>query len=128
MDKKIITVPSEVRVNLEETPKFARSTGTASMDTPGPFEKKATEAFYYITPVEHNWTAKQKEEWLTQFNYYVTDIVSIHEAYPGHYVNFLHLNSSGATKIERIFVQLCVCGRLGALYGKDDDRRGIWCY
>jgi hypothetical protein len=49
------------------------------MDTPGPFEKKATEAFYYITPVEQNWTAKQKEEWLTQFNYCVTDIISIHE-------------------------------------------------
>ena len=104
VDKNIITIPSEVRVNLQETPPFARSTGTASMDTPGPFEKKATEAFYYITPVEQNWTAKQKEEWLTQFNYYVTDIISIHEAYPGHYVNFLHLNASGATKIERIFV------------------------
>ena len=103
LDHKIISVPSEVRVNVEETPKFARSTGTASMDTPGPFEKKATEAFYYITPVEANWTAKQKEEWLSQFNYYVTDIVSIHEAYPGHYVNFLHLNSSDATKIEKIF-------------------------
>jgi uncharacterized protein (DUF885 family) len=104
IDNKIITIPSEVRVNLQETPPFARSTGTASMDTPGPFEKKATEAFYYITPVEQNWTARQKEEWLTQFNYYVTDIISIHEAYPGHYVNFLHLNASGATKIERIFV------------------------
>ena len=103
IDKKIITIPSEVRVNVQETPPFARSTGTASMDTPGPFEKKATEAFYYITPVEDNWTAKQKEEWLTQFNYYVTDIISIHEAYPGHYVNFLHLNASSATKIERIF-------------------------
>jgi uncharacterized protein (DUF885 family) len=104
IDKNIITIPSEVRVNLQETPPFARSTGTASMDTPGPFEKKATEAFYYITPVEDNWTPKQKEEWLSQFSYYVTDIISIHEAYPGHYVNFLHLNASGATKIERIFV------------------------
>ena len=103
VDKKIITIPSDVRVSLQETPKFARSTGTASMDTPGPFEKKATEAFYYITPVEDNWTAKQKEEWLTQFNYYVTDIISIHEAYPGHYVQFLHVNASGATKIEKMF-------------------------
>jgi uncharacterized protein (DUF885 family) len=103
IDKKIITIPSDVRVSVQETPPFARSTGTASMDTPGPFEKKATEAFYYITPVEDNWSAKQKEEWLTQFNYYVTDIISIHEAYPGHYVNFLHLNASGATKIEKIF-------------------------
>lgn len=103
IDKKIITVPSEVRVNVQETPQFARSTSTASMDTPGPFEKKATEAFYYITPVESNWTAKQKEEWLTQFSYYVTDIISVHEAYPGHYVQFLHVNASDATKIEKMF-------------------------
>ena len=95
-------MPSEVRVKIEETPQYARSTSTASMDTPGPFEK-ATQAFYYITPTEKNWTAKQKEEWLTQFNYYATDIISIHEAYPGHYVQFLHLNASTATKIEKIF-------------------------
>lgn len=103
VDKKIVTIPSEVRVSLQETPQYARSTGTASMDTPGPFEKKATQAFYYITPVEKNWTAKQKEEWLSQFNYYVTDIISVHEAYPGHYVQFLHLNASGASKIEKVF-------------------------
>ncbi len=103
VDKDIITIPSEVRVSLQETPQYARSTGTASMDTPGPFEKKATQAFYYITPVEKTWSAKQKEEWLSQFNYYVTDIISVHEAYPGHYVQFLHLNASGASKIEKIF-------------------------
>ena len=102
IDKKIITIPSEVRVEIKETPQFARSTSTASMDTPGPFEK-ATQAFYYITPTEKTWTVKQKEEWLSQFNYYVTDIISIHEAYPGHYVQFLHLNTSSATKIEKIF-------------------------
>jgi len=102
VDKKIITIPSEVRVEIKETPQFARSTSTASMDTPGPFEK-ATQAFYYITPTEKSWTAKQKEEWLSQFNYYVTDVISIHEAYPGHYVQFLHLNASSATKIEKIF-------------------------
>ena len=103
VDHKIISLPSEVRVSLQETPQFARSTSTASMDTPGPFEKKATQAFYYITPVEKDWTDKQQEEWLSMFNYYMTDMVSIHEAYPGHYVQFLHLNASGATKIEKVF-------------------------
>jgi uncharacterized protein (DUF885 family) len=103
IDKKIINIHSEVRVAIQETPQYARATSTASMDTPGPFEKKATQAFYYITPVEKNWTPKQKEEWLTQFNYYVTDIISVHEAYPGHYVQFLKLNASPATKIEKVF-------------------------
>jgi uncharacterized protein (DUF885 family) len=73
------------------------------MDTPGPFEKKATQAFYYVTPVEPGWSAKQQEEWLSVFNYYTTDIISIHEAYPGHYVQFLKLNASPANRIEKIF-------------------------
>ena len=80
-----------------------RATSFASMDTPGPFETKATEAYYYVTPVEPDWPPQQKEEWLTAFNYYTTDIVSIHEAYPGHYVQFLCLNASPATRLEKIF-------------------------
>jgi uncharacterized protein (DUF885 family) len=103
VDKKIITIPSEVRVEIKETPQYARATSTASMDTPGPFETKATQAFYYITPTEKEWSAKKKEEWLSLFNYFITDIISIHEAYPGHYVQFLHVNASDATKIEKIF-------------------------
>jgi uncharacterized protein (DUF885 family) len=103
IDKKIVTVPSEVRVQIKETPEYARETSTASMDTPGPFETKATEAFYYITPVDAKWTAVQQEDWLRSFNYYTTDVVTIHEVYPGHYTQFLHLNTSSATKIEKIF-------------------------
>ena len=103
IDKKIITIPSDVRVQVKETPEYARSTSTASMDMPGPFEKKATESYYYITPVDLKWNAKQKEDWLSMFDYYTTDNVSVHEAYPGHYVQGLHLNASDATAIEKIF-------------------------
>lgn len=103
LDKKIVSMPSEVRVQVKETPQYARETSTASMDTPGPFEKKSTEAYYYITPVETKWTARQQEDWLRQFNFYSTDVVTIHEAYPGHYTQFLHLNASSATKIEKVF-------------------------
>jgi len=103
IDHNIVTVPSQVRVHVTETPQYLRATSFASMDTPGPFETKATEAYYYITPVESNWPPEQKEQWLTAFNYYTTDIVSIHEAYPGHYIAFLHLNASSATPVEKIF-------------------------
>jgi len=85
------------------TPQYMRATTFASMDSPGPFETKATEAYYYVTPVEPDWTPQQKNEWLTAFNYYTTDIVSIHEAYPGHYVQFCCEQASGATRIEKIF-------------------------
>jgi uncharacterized protein (DUF885 family) len=103
IDRRIITIPSPVRATVTETPQFMRATSFASMDTPGPFETKATEAYYYVTPVEADWPPQQKEEWLTAFNYYTTDIVSIHEAYPGHYVQFLCLNASPATRLEKIF-------------------------
>jgi uncharacterized protein (DUF885 family) len=103
VDHRIVSLPSQVRANVTETPQFMRATSFASMDTPGPFETKATEAFYYVTPVEPDWPAAQKDEWLTAFNYYTTDIVSIHEAYPGHYVQFLCLNASSATPLEKIF-------------------------
>jgi uncharacterized protein (DUF885 family) len=102
IDKNIVTMPSEVRVQVKETPQYARATSTASMDVPGPFEK-ATEAYYYITPVDSKWTDQQKKDWLSQFDYYTTDNVTIHEAYPGHYTQFLHINASAATKIEKIF-------------------------
>jgi len=102
VDNRVLTIPSEVRVRVEETPKFDRATSFASMDTPGPFERKATEAYYYVTPVEPEWPPAQKEEWLTAFNYYTTDVVSIHEAYPGHYVQFLCLNASPANRLEKI--------------------------
>ena len=103
IDHRIISLPSPVRAQVTETPQYLRATSFASMDTPGPFETKATEAYYYVTPPEPNWPPAQKDEWLTAFNYYTTDIVSIHEAYPGHYVQFLHLNASPATKLEKIF-------------------------
>jgi len=103
IDKNIVTLTTEKRVIVKETPQFARATSTASNDDPGPFETKATEAFYYITPVDPKWSAQQKEDWLRQFDYYTTDNVTIHECYPGHYTQFMHLNASNATKIEKIF-------------------------
>jgi uncharacterized protein (DUF885 family) len=100
---KLITIPSEVRPRVKETPQYRRATSFASMDTPGPFEKRASEAYYYVTPPESDWSDQQKQEWLTAFNYYTTDVISIHEVYPGHYVQFLHLNASSANKVEKIF-------------------------
>jgi uncharacterized protein (DUF885 family) len=100
---KLVTIPSEVRAQVRETPQYRRATSFASMDTPGAFEKRATEAYYYVTPTEPVWSEKQKEEWLTAFNYYTSDIISIHEAYPGHYVQFLRLNASPASKVQKIF-------------------------
>jgi uncharacterized protein (DUF885 family) len=103
IDHKLVRFPSDVPVAVEPTPKFDRASTFASMDSPGALETRATEAFYYVTPTEPEWDAKHKEEWLTAMNYYTTDVVSIHEAYPGHYVQSLHLKSSDASRVDKAF-------------------------
>jgi uncharacterized protein (DUF885 family) len=90
VDKKIVTIPSEVRPIVAETPPFARFGSFASMDTPGAYETKATEAFYYVTPVEKDWDAKRQEEHLRLYNRYVMDMIDVHEVWPGHYLQFLY--------------------------------------
>jgi uncharacterized protein (DUF885 family) len=90
VDRKIVTIPSEVRPTITETPPYARAGTFASMDTPGAYETKATEAFYYVTPTERDWTATKKEEHLRLFNAPVMQIITIHEAFPGHYIQFLY--------------------------------------
>jgi uncharacterized protein (DUF885 family) len=90
IEKKIATVPSEVRPRIEETPPYARSGSFASMDTPGPYETKATEAYYYVTPVEKDWDAKHVEEHLRLYNPPVVAMINVHEAYPGHFLQFLY--------------------------------------
>jgi uncharacterized protein (DUF885 family) len=101
--RKLVTIPSEVRARLKETPQYRRATSFASMDTPGAFEKRATDAYYYVTPPEDDWPPAQKDQWLSAFNFYTADVVSIHEVYPGHYVQFLRLNASPASKVEKVF-------------------------
>lgn len=103
IDHRLVSIPSEVRATVKEMPPFDRATSFAAMDTPGPYEKKANQAYYYVTPPEANWTEKQRNDWLTSFNHYTSDVVSIHEAYPGHYIQFLHLNASSASQVEKIF-------------------------
>jgi len=87
--KHIITIPSDIRPIVEETPPFARALTSASMDTPGPFETKATEAFFNVTLPEASWPAEKTSAWMEGFNRGTILSTAVHEAYPGHYVQFL---------------------------------------
>ncbi|MCE9567696.1 MAG: DUF885 domain-containing protein [Planctomycetes bacterium] len=102
LDKKIVTVPSEVRPTIAETPPFMRTGGFASMDTPGAYETKATEAFYYVTPPEKEWDVKRKVEHMRMFNRTTLEILTIHEAYPGHYLQFLYAKQY-PTKVRKLY-------------------------
>ena len=88
-EKHIVDIPSPVRPTLENTPPFMRATTTASMDTPGPYEKVATEAYFNVTLPDPHASRQETEQLLAQFNRGTIISTSIHEAYPGHYVQFL---------------------------------------
>lgn len=88
-DHHIVKLPSEVLPIVEETPPFARALTFASMDTPGPFEKVAKEAYFNVTLPEPTWTAAQVQEHMAGFNRGTIISTAVHEAYPGHYTQFL---------------------------------------
>jgi uncharacterized protein (DUF885 family) len=90
VDKQIITVPSAAQARVKETPPFMRATTFASMDTPGPFETHATEAFYNVTLPDPAWSAKETEDYMRGWYYALISNVSVHEAWPGHYLQFLY--------------------------------------
>jgi uncharacterized protein (DUF885 family) len=85
----IITIPSKVEPTLEETPPFMRATTFASMDPPGPFETHSTKAYFNVTLPEKSWAASHIAEHMAAFNVGTIISTSVHEAYPGHYVQFL---------------------------------------
>jgi hypothetical protein len=98
VDKDLLTIPSTVMPLVQETPPFMRATTLASMETPGPFETKATEAYYNVTLPDTRWDAAQVEDYLRgAFSKPVVDVTSIHEAFPGHYVQFLWVPKIAST-------------------------------
>ena len=97
VDKGIVTIPSKVMPIVQESPPFMRATTTASMDTPGPFEKVATQAYFNVTlPGAHD-TPRQIEERMAEFNRGTIISTAIHEAYPGHYIQFLWVPQAPST-------------------------------
>ena len=97
----IVTIPSPVPPIVEDTPPFARALTFASMDTPGPYEKVAKEAFFNVTLPEMNWPKAQIEEYMQGFNRGTIISTAVHEVYPGHYVQFLWLPSV-STKVRKL--------------------------
>jgi len=87
--KKIITIPSEIRPIVQETPPFARALSSASMETPGPYDAKATEGYFNVTLPELSWPTEKTKSWMEGFNRGTITSTAVHEAYPGHYEQFL---------------------------------------
>jgi uncharacterized protein (DUF885 family) len=90
VDHKIVTIPPSDPATVKETPPFMRSTTSASMDTPGPFEAAKLGGFYNMTLPNPRWSAEEQEDFMRQWYYASITNVSVHEVYPGHYLQFLY--------------------------------------
>ena len=101
-EKRIITIPNAPPARVEETPPFLRATTAASMDIPGPFETVATEAYYNMTLPDSKATAAEKNEFMTMWYFAAISNVSVHEVWPGHYLQFLYARSF-PSDIRRVF-------------------------
>ena len=67
-----------------------RSTTTASMDTPGPFETAKLQGYYNMTLPDPRWPRAEQENFMKQWYRAAISNVSVHEVYPGHYIQFLY--------------------------------------
>jgi uncharacterized protein (DUF885 family) len=100
-EKRIITIPASDPPVLEPTPPFMRATTEASMDTPGPYERHDRQAFFNVTTPDPKWPPDRTEEWMKTFNNSEIPGTSIHEVYPGHFVQFLWIDKN-PSKIRKL--------------------------
>jgi uncharacterized protein (DUF885 family) len=89
----IVTVPDDAEpVKVAPSPEFYRW-AFASMWTPGPFEAKPSEAYYYLTDADPAWPSDRQDAHMRDFNFPTLWNISIHEVYPGHFLQYQHLRS-----------------------------------
>jgi uncharacterized protein (DUF885 family) len=89
LDHHIATIPSDLLPEVEETPGFRRATIAAALDPPGPLERRATQAFYYVTPPDAGLTPDKLEQYLEAYYFPGIEIISAHEVWPGHFLQYL---------------------------------------
>jgi uncharacterized protein (DUF885 family) len=90
--KNLLTLPPIENLNIRETPPFMRSIyGVAGFDGAPPLQPDLG-AFYYVTPFPKEWAKEKVESKLREYNRYAMEIISIHEAMPGHFVQFQYAN------------------------------------
>lgn len=98
----LVDVPTEP-VKVIEMPEYARGSAVAYCDSTGPFEKNSS-TFYAISPTPKDWSAARVESFYKEYNDYMLEDLTIHEAMPGHYLQLMHSNRFKApTPIRAVF-------------------------
>ena len=91
-ERRIVSLNGANAIKVGLTPEFLRWT-FASLWPLGAFEDRPFAARYLVTDVASHWSDAEKQQHLSYFAYPVLWIISIHEAYPGHAVQFSHLKN-----------------------------------
>jgi uncharacterized protein (DUF885 family) len=99
IDKDIVSIPGTEEAKVEESPPYNRQ-NSAYIDIPGPYEK-GLPSVYYISPPDPTWD-KATQDGFVPGKYDLLG-TSVHEVWPGHFLNFLHANRSKSI-FGRIFV------------------------
>jgi len=90
--KDLLTLPARANLQVTETPEFLRGIyGVGGFNAAPPLEPQLG-AFYWITPIAANWSAARAESKLREYNDFGLQQLTIHEAMPGHYVQFEYAN------------------------------------
>jgi uncharacterized protein (DUF885 family) len=99
VEKQLVSIPSDEEARVEESPPFNRW-NLAYIDIPGPYEKNLP-SIYYISPPDPSWTAEEQAEYLPSEKDLL--FISVHEVWPGHFLQFLHSNRS-RSRFGQLFV------------------------
>jgi uncharacterized protein (DUF885 family) len=91
-DNKLIELDPSKPLRVRKTPEYMAGVAGASINSPGPYDKEGNN-YYNVTPLT-DYTPEMAESYLREYNDYVLQILNIHEAIPGHYVQLIYANRS----------------------------------
>ena len=89
--RDLLRLPDPDRCQIIEMPEFQRGNSTAYMNSPPPLDPRAS-GFYAVSPPPKDWDAARVKSYLEEYNSHMLQILTIHEAYPGHYVQLEYAN------------------------------------
>ena len=89
-ERDIVTIPRGEPARVVETPPFMRATTSAALDVPGPFERKPMPGHYFMTLPDPQGSPGEVEEFMRQWFRPLITNTSVHEVWPGHYLQFLY--------------------------------------
>jgi len=85
-------LPARANLQVIPTPEFMRGIYAVGGFNPAPALEPQLGAFYWVTPIPPDWPAERVESKLREYNFYKLKLLTIHEAMPGHYVQFEYAN------------------------------------